>query len=234
MLLNFIGNGSAFNVFRGNTSAYYKENDKLLLLDCGESIFERIVRLNLLNGVNEVYVAITHLHSDHAGSLSSLIYYIFYIKNFKVNLVADSDTKDADLKKLLEITGVKPQLYNWCGRNLNNSFSSIEGLDFVKVSHYKDLKESSAVEISLTDGRKIFFTGDTNDEEYISKVVANLNEGDELYCDTCLADYPGNPHTNVNKLASLVPIEKRKQVYTMHYDDERLLELIDKYGFNRT
>ncbi len=43
-VLNFIGNGSCFNTDYGNNSAYYmdKEKQSLLLIDCGESVFERI------------------------------------------------------------------------------------------------------------------------------------------------------------------------------------------------
>lgn len=43
MLLNFLGRGSAFNIKEGNTSAFIKINNELILLDCGESIFERII-----------------------------------------------------------------------------------------------------------------------------------------------------------------------------------------------
>ena len=42
--IDFIGNGSCFNTEFGNNAAYYKEEQgkRLLLIDCGESIFERV------------------------------------------------------------------------------------------------------------------------------------------------------------------------------------------------
>ncbi len=44
--LNFIGNGSCFNTDFGNNSAYYidKEKKSLLLIDCGETVFERLMK----------------------------------------------------------------------------------------------------------------------------------------------------------------------------------------------
>ena len=79
-MLKFIGTGSAFNTKLGNTSAYIKDNNTLLLIDCGELTFARILSLNLLDDVNEVHIAITHTHPDHIGSLGSLIFYCFFIK----------------------------------------------------------------------------------------------------------------------------------------------------------
>ena len=41
-MLKFIGTGSAFNQDLGNTSAYIKDGETLLLIDCGETVFQRI------------------------------------------------------------------------------------------------------------------------------------------------------------------------------------------------
>ena len=79
-MLKFIGTGSAFNHQMGNTSAYIKQDNTLFIIDCGETAFARMKQLNLFEGVQNVYIAITHMHSDHVGSLGSLIAYlnIFY------------------------------------------------------------------------------------------------------------------------------------------------------------
>jgi len=68
-MLKFIGIGSAFNTKLGNTSAYIKQNGVLLLIDCGELTFDRILKMNLLDDVNEVHIAVIHTHPDHIGSL---------------------------------------------------------------------------------------------------------------------------------------------------------------------
>ncbi len=232
MFLKFFGNGSAFNVSRGNNAAFYKEDDKVLFLDFGENIFERVLKTNLLEGVKEVYIAITHLHTDHAGSLPSFVYYNFYRKGITSHLVGGWASKDNEIKKFLSICGVKQCYYRWCESDLNNAFKNISSLNFIPVNHTDEVEDCSSIKLQLSDGRKIFYSGDTNDQEYIKKVVNNLQEKDEFYCDSCLADYPGNVHMNIDLLAGLIPVEKRGQVYCMHIDNEKLLEKIDSYGFN--
>ena len=54
--LKFLGRGSAFNTKEGNTAAYIKQDSHLLLIDCGENIFERMVNNNLLDGIEKVDV----------------------------------------------------------------------------------------------------------------------------------------------------------------------------------
>lgn len=107
--LKFLGRGSAFNTKEGNTAAYIKQDSHLLLIDCGENIFERMVNNNLLDGIEKVDVLITHLNSDHVGSLSSLIYYCCFIKKFKVNVYFPS----YELQELLKLMGHKREEYNF-------------------------------------------------------------------------------------------------------------------------
>ena len=64
MNLLFLGRGAAFNPKEGNTSAYFLENNQLFLIDCGESIFERIINKNILKNIDAINVLITHTHSD--------------------------------------------------------------------------------------------------------------------------------------------------------------------------
>lgn len=75
-LLKFIENGSCFNTDFGNNSTYYidKKNQSLLLIDCGESIFERIMKHKLLENIKDIDILITHMHTDHIGSLFSLLF----------------------------------------------------------------------------------------------------------------------------------------------------------------
>lgn len=72
MDLQFLGRGASFNPKEGNNSAYFIENRQLFLIDCGESIFERLVENGLLEDVDAINLMITHTHSDHVGSLGTL------------------------------------------------------------------------------------------------------------------------------------------------------------------
>ena len=77
-MLNFIGTGSAFNTELGNTSAFVKKNNSLLLIDCGGTVFHRFQELNIFEGLENLYIIITHTHPDHVGSLGEVIFYSYY------------------------------------------------------------------------------------------------------------------------------------------------------------
>ena len=226
MVLNFLGRGSAFNVKEGNNSAYIKINDKLLLLDCGESIFERIVNKNLLNGVKDIHVLITHMYSDHVGSLSSLIYYCYCIKHIVANVYFPFP--NSELCDLLKIQGhTEGQDYKSKYLDIDtNNFYEFGNIKPVKVKHTKTL---NCYGYLIYIGTKlIWFSGDCSS---VSDVI-NKYTIDEFYQDTCLADYEGNVHTSLKKLCKTIPKDKRDKIYCMHID---CIELIDKAkdeGFN--
>jgi len=153
MKLKFIGIGSAFNTKLGNTSAYIKENNTLLLLDCGELTFDRILSLNLLSDVNEVHIAVTHTHPDHIGSLGSFIFYCYYIKKIKPIF----HSADSDFIKLLEIMGITKEhcyLYN-C---ISDQVADIKNLNlqllFIPTKHVKELTSFGILLLNVTTREK--------------------------------------------------------------------------------
>ena len=101
--LSFLGNGAAFNFNSNNNCAYFIDKNSLYLIDCGEKIFDRILEKNLLKNIEKVYVLITHLHSDHIGSLEPMMYYMHYFTNIETHVYYP---KCSRLKKLLILTGL--------------------------------------------------------------------------------------------------------------------------------
>ena len=112
MELHFLGRGAAFYVEAGNTSAYLREGSRLLLLDCGESVFADLLRRDVLSGVTDITVALSHLHSDHCGSLGSLCHYCFYMLHIVPKLVLPEDAAyRADVATLLRLFGVQENAF---------------------------------------------------------------------------------------------------------------------------
>lgn len=224
MFLNFLGRGSAFNIKEGNTSAFFKINNELILLDCGESIFERIIDRKLLDDVNEVHILITHMNSDHIGSLSSLIYYCYYIKQILANVYFPH----GELFDMLKIQGHREGQdckFKYIDSDKNNFISSIN-VKPIRVSHMKTL---NCYGYLIYIGEKlIWYSGDCSN---VSNVI-NEYEIDEFYQDTCLPDYEGSTHASLILLCQTIPEDKRYKVYCMHIDCDELIKKAKDAGFN--
>lgn len=242
--LKFLGRGSAFNVKEGNTSAYIKENETLFLIDCGSNIFERIINKKLLNGVKNVYVAITHRHPDHVGSLGDLIFYCYYILGIKVKLLAN----DFKLSEYLLLNGVQGELYEWFKgdiKELNKMYVASEPTHHISL--YKDKNNNYIRKQKYHDqntyekifdcyylrlimkGKQIFYSGDCSALPFY-----NLEICDELYFDCCIADYDGNVHCNIDKLYNELRKNKCEldKVFCMHFDCDRAIDRAKELGFN--
>lgn len=224
MFLNFLGRGSAFNIKEGNTSAFFKINNELILLDCGESIFERIINRKLLDDITSVHILITHMNSDHIGSLSSLIYYCYYIKHTLANVYFPH----GELFDMLKIQGHKEgqdYKFNYINTDKNNFLSSIN-VKPIRVSHMKTL---NCYGYLIYIGEKlIWYSGDCSN---VSNVI-NEYEIDEFYQDTCLPDYEGSTHASLRLLCETIPENKRYKVYCMHIDCDELIKKAKYAGFN--
>lgn len=221
--LKFLGRGSAFNTKEGNTSAYIKEGSHLLLIDCGENIFDRIMSKKLLDGVDKVDVLITHLNSDHVGSLSSLIYYCYYIKKFKVNVHFPT----MELYDLLMLNGHKGEFNNVL---LNENYPDMVCWKIIKPFKVSHIDTMNCYGYCIYDENdKIYYSGDSNviniDKEFLDFFT-------EIYQDTCSMDYEGNVHLSLKKLCEAVPMEYRNKVYCMHIDKDELIDKAKSEGFN--
>ena len=224
MELKFIGRGSAFNIKEGNTSAYYKKDNILLLIDCGTTVFKSILDRHLLDNVKEVNVLITHLHDDHVGSLSSLIMYCYYCKGIKVNVYYPN----YDIIKYLELTGAKVNvLWNFIKLDYMSKVMGFNKIINFQVKHCEELISYSY--LFEYDNKLTYYSGDTTGNLLNSLVI---NEMDKIYHDTCLADYDGNVHTSLRKLCESIPKEFRHKVYCMHIDNNELIEKAKAEGFN--
>lgn len=142
MELKFLGKGGSDNQLQGNTSAYFIENRCLFLIDCGENIFERILRKQLLNDVDKVFIFITHTHSDHVGSLGSLIFHCYFLKKIELNIVLSSNLLHYnDVKELLRIYGAREDWYRIIEpTSLNNKFNSFNKMEYMSTKHVEQIK----------------------------------------------------------------------------------------------
>lgn len=232
MNLLFLGRGAAFNPKEGNTSAYFIENNQLFLIDCGESIFERIINKKILNNIETINVILTHTHSDHVGSLGSLISYSYYKLHKPINIVVPNNYKfKRSLKSLLNIFGCKKNKFTFIDeKNYDNKYKSFEKIRFLRTTHSSNLICYSI--IFYTNTGIVFYSGDTNDLNNIIKLISSNNKIDKIYIDTTTENYSGNVHLYIGDLQKVIPKQLKEKIYCMHLNNNDCIKEIKKSKFN--
>lgn len=225
MDLKFLGKGSAFSDLT-NTSAFFIKEDTLYLLDCGENVFsKKIPNLLAKYDLKYVNVFITHMHSDHIGSLPSLIFYCKYILNITPKIFFPEPEK---IKTFLKVCGVSEDFYDTSEKdNLDFLFNDIK-FSFIKVKHVKELN-CYAFSIK-NENKKIFYSGDLSE---LPLPICRILEYDEIYLECCLEDYDENVHLSLSKICGLFDKKDYKKVYLMHFDNIVLRDITYKLDFGK-
>ncbi|HET6244302.1 MAG: ribonuclease Z [Bacteroidetes bacterium] len=176
MNIKFLGFGGAFDYKHGNSSAIINIDNKTILVDCGYSVFPRLRKLNISEEID--YVFITHLHDDHAGSLSS---FLIYRKLFStpVKLVfPDLEFKNT-LEAYLSHSLQTPNKYF--------DFIDIKETAFADYINTKDFHVRNMQTYSYIfseKSKKIVFSGDINNPEYlINQLEKKGISKSSIFCD---------------------------------------------------
>ena len=202
--LRFLGVGSAFNAALGTNSAFFHYDGNLYLLDCGETVFERALHANLLDGAKEITVLITHLHSDHVGSLGTLLGYCYFILKKPATVVCPNP----QLVELLQLMDIAPHQYRL--------LSALDegGVRAVPLPAKHGGLVAHSYEITA-DGETIFYSGDTSElpETLISDVASGRVA--RAYVD-CMDAPESAGHMVMSRLEALVPAALRVKFTAMH------------------
>lgn len=232
MDLKFLGRGAAFNPKEGNTSAYFIEKKDLFLIDCGESVFERLIDKNLLEKIDSVNVMITHTHSDHIGSLGSLVMYSFYTLHKPLNIILPENAKHlSNIENILSGFGCTKLMYNYVfEESFDNKHNTFNNIRYIVTNHCKELNCYGL--LFNTNNGIVYYSGDTNDVNSIKALIDSKKQIDKLYIDTTSINYPGNVHLYIGILNDIIPNKLKKYVYCMHFNSDDCIYKAKEYGFN--
>lgn len=210
MELKFLGTGSAFNPAMKNTSAYFTYNKNFFLIDCGESVFEQIYWFEELRASEGIYVLITHLHTDHVGSLGSLISYCHYVLEKDIHIIHPSGA----IVQLLALLGIESGYYRY-----HQEFPAVLAdiqITAVPVEHVKDMRCYGY--LIAAAGETIYYSGDASGipEHILADFLAGRIS--RCYQDTASRRSAHSTHCYVGDLEQLIPPAKRAAVCCMHLD----------------
>lgn len=223
-ILKFIGSGNAFNYKLGNNSAYYISGETIFIIDCGSTVFEKILENNLLVGIKNINVLITHMHSDHIGSLGDLVGYAFFKLDIVINILYPESNK---LKNYLLSVGINTKTYNLIEINKVLHFKNID-ITPIKQRHIGELVCFGY--ILNIDGNNIYYSGDSN--SIPDEILVTIDSFDYFYQDVSFHDFTNNPHLSFNRLKRIINDDFRKKVWIMHLDEFFIREEAIQYGFN--
>lgn len=223
-MLSFIGRGSAFNTKEGNTSAFYKVGNDMLLIDCGSDVYARLREKNILDDVENIWIALTHLHPDHVGSLGDLIFYMFYIKGTRPkiltpqNVVYDPFAAKfiSDIMTMLNIQGITPNFYEIVTSEIPELGTIIGFSPVNHIAQYLSYSLNIVIEETV-----IFYSGDGVD------ICPSPELYDIIYQEFSFYETP--VHCHYTKLKEYG--KYKDKVYLMHIDDSSKLWSIPNMGF---
>ena len=232
MELKFLGKGGSDNQLQGNTSAYFIENRCLFLIDCGENIFERILRKQLLNDVDKVFIFITHTHSDHVGSLGSLIFHCYFLKKIELNIVLSSNLLHYnDVKELLRIYGAREDWYRIIEpTSLNNQFNSFNKMEYMSTKHVEQIPCYGL--LFETNNGIVYYSGDTKEINNIKELIISGKKIDKIYIDCTTTNTENNVHYYIGKANEEIDDSIKNKVYCMHFNKPECIDIAKNYGFN--
>ena len=237
MNLKFLGRGGSDNQLQGNNAAYFIESRCLFLIDCGENIFEKIIKRKLLDNIDKVYLFITHTHSDHVGSIGSLLFHCYFAKKIEFNLVIPPDALHLnDLKELLRIYGCCEDWYKIIDpKELDNRFTSFNSVKYMQTKHVIYIPAYGLL-FNTNDG-VVYYSGDTREISNIKQLLNSNARIDKIYLDVTTTNIDESNdvqqvHYFIGKANEEFDSAIRKRIYCMHFNKDRGIELAKEYGFN--
>ena len=205
--LTFLGSDAGYGL--ENNSAYIEKDGCLTIIDCGYTVFNKVKeKFNFIN-YNNIEVIITHLHNDHAGSLSQLILYAYFECNKKITIVS----KCKNIRQYLNLCGTPDEAYE--------VLKETNTIKLISTKHTPYLDAYGFV--MQIDDKKIVYTGDT---KTLEPFMEYLNGADEFYVDV---SKNGGAHLKIENVKDkLIEIKNAgTEVNLMHIDDR---DFIKKYA----
>ena len=168
MKIQFIGTGGAFDYKNGNSSALILWKGKHILIDCGHSVYPKLMALGIAEKID--YVLITHLHDDHAGSFSTLLYYHYFFKNQKLTVLCPNEKAKKLWIEYLAFPMQTPEQFAHF-----ELFSNLEGLQFIDTYGFHSPDMQTYAYIFTDETETLIYSGDLGDCDFLFQQLNTMN-----------------------------------------------------------
>ncbi|MDX1906745.1 MAG: MBL fold metallo-hydrolase [Bacteroidia bacterium] len=196
MQVQFLGTGGAFDYEYGNSAVWIRFRGYNVLLDCGYSVYDRLRKDNLADGVD--YILITHCHDDHVGSLSSLILHQTFLSSpaRRATILVPDETFHQHLYQFIQFSLLSPDKY------INfQPLSALPGISAINTSgrHVEGMPSYGYI---LEDEDEIMvYSGDIGDPNFIFDQIRHLNHKPMRVFHEMSIEESDGIHTNYQALA---------------------------------
>ena len=221
-----IGESGGTPLAGGATSCYLVEADGYpVLLDIGSGALSLLQKIRSFDSIDDIIIS--HFHSDHVGSLGSLIFYLRFKKIKEVNVIFPIKTLPY---MLLQIYGIDESLFK---------VKLPEEVDGYYIKEYEQLHGDVDVDGNIVsmpsygyhvvnDNDNFFYSGDTC---IISDIILEKFKSKEIkimYHEVTTDGYKS--HMQLENLVKIIPFEDRQRVVCMHMGDGVDVSEMEKFG----
>ena len=173
-----------------------------------------------------------HTHSDHVGSLGSLIFHCYFLKKIELNIVLSSNLLHYnDVKELLRIYGAREDWYRIIEpTSLNNKFNSFNKMEYMSTKHVEQIP---CYGLSFdTNNGIVYYSGDTKEINNIKELISSVKKIDKIYIDCTTTNTENNVHYYIGKANEEIDDSIKNKVYCMHFNKPECIDIAKNYGFN--
>lgn len=229
-MLKFFGISNGMSKESSN-SAFFEYRDNLIIIDCSMDTTRKLFDFDL-DKYTDIFVVVTHTHSDHVGGIGMLAAYLGYNKNRKLNIVMPtSEMVDLFNDYLLNIDGADSSHYRI---GVSSDFEGLPVITPIPTSHTKLLDNKCFGWTFEIGNNYIVYTGDTNTlDPFIGHIRLAKLQGYTVYLYTEVSSADNGAHLYIDKnLDTLKSLNKKGvKVFVMHINDiDKIKEKI--YGSN--
>lgn len=208
MDIQFIGTGGAFDWQVGNAAATVSFRGRRLLLDCGHSVFPKLMELGIADSFDALLL--THLHDDHCGSATTFIYAQYFLAGKRpFPVIAATPAFEAELRDYFRHAFGNVDTYVQFIQA-----AEIEGLTVLDTTgrHFPEMLTYGFV--FEQDKQHIVFSGDIGDADFIFTELDRLGiQNATVFHDLSFHDIA--PHAYY---ARLEPHLARHRIYGYHHN----------------